>query len=200
MSEGAGAGLWPFLIHKMNWPFFIHKMNEYIGCPTLSTSFKFQVNSWCPIVTTRSHKFKSALVQVLACCWYAPSHYLKPMLTSHQQGPMTTTVNSLWPSHYLNQCCYVDFLCFSVAIGRHKFRSALVQALACCWCAPGHYRNQCWLVISKVQWQSPKNYPSQMQSRFPKDQWVNTGWINAGGLPGWLHCQLQVIGKRKMNK
>ena len=46
-------------------------------------------------------------------------------------------INSLWPSD---------------AIWRHKSRSTLAQVMACCLTAPSHYLNQCWLIISKVQW------------------------------------------------
>ena len=45
--------------------------------------------------------------------------------------------NSLWPS---------DTIC------RHKVGSTLAQAMACCLIAQGHYLNQCWLIMSKVQW------------------------------------------------
>ena len=46
-------------------------------------------------------------------------------------------VNSLWPSD---------------AISRQGSRSTLVQVMACCLTAPSHYLNQCWLIITKVQW------------------------------------------------
>ena len=34
--------------------------------------------------------------------------------------------------------------------------STLVQVMACCLTAPSHYLNQCWLIISEVQRQSPE--------------------------------------------
>ena len=48
-------------------------------------------------------------------------------------------VNSLWPSD---------------AIWRQKSGSTLTQVMACCLKVPSHYLNQCWLIISKVQWHS----------------------------------------------
>ena len=51
----------------------------------------------------------------------------------------TQCVNSLWPSD---------------TIWRHGIGSTLVQVMACCLTAPSHYLNQCWLIISKVQWHS----------------------------------------------
>ena len=53
-------------------------------------------------------------------------------------------VNSLWPS-----AC-------SDAIRRQETESTLAQVMACCLTAPSHYLNQCWLIISKVLWQSSK--------------------------------------------
>ena len=40
----------------------------------------------------------------------------------------------------------------SEAIWRHRCGSTLAQVMACCLMAPSHYLNQCWLVISEVQW------------------------------------------------
>ena len=36
----------------------------------------------------------------------------------------------------------------------HRFGSTLAQVLAWCLTAPSHYLNQCWLIISNVQWHS----------------------------------------------
>ena len=48
-------------------------------------------------------------------------------------------INPLWPSD---------------AIWRHRSGSTLAQVMACCLMAPSHYLNQCWLIISEVQWHS----------------------------------------------
>ena len=37
-------------------------------------------------------------------------------------------------------------------------RSTLVQVMACSLTAPSHYLNQCWLIITKVQWCSSEGY------------------------------------------
>ena len=34
--------------------------------------------------------------------------------------------------------------------------STLAQVMACCLTPPSHYLNQCWLIISKVEWHSSK--------------------------------------------
>ena len=50
-------------------------------------------------------------------------------------------INSLWPSD---------------TIWQQRSGSTLVQVMACCLIAPSHYLNQCWLIISEVQWHSYK--------------------------------------------
>ena len=52
--------------------------------------------------------------------------------------------------------------------------SKLAQVMACCLTAPSHYLNQCWLIISKVQWHS-------YQGNFTRDastvgQWLKSVW------------------------
>ena len=59
-------------------------------------------------------------------------------------------LNSLWPSD---------------AIWRHRSRLTLAQVMACCLTAPSHYLNQCWLIITKVQWCSSEgNFPWDITS------------------------------------
>ena len=61
--------------------------------------------------------------------------------SSDSQSPSMShtphTVNSLWPSD---------------AIWQQRSGSILAQVMACCLTAPSHYLNQCWLIISEVQW------------------------------------------------
>ena len=40
------------------------------------------------------------------------------------------------------------------AIWRQRSGSTLARVMACCLTAPSHYLNQCWLIISEVQWHS----------------------------------------------
>ena len=44
----------------------------------------------------------------------------------------------------------------SDTIWQHRCGPKLDQAMACCLTAPSHYLNQCWLMIRKVRWHSPK--------------------------------------------
>ena len=68
---------------------------------------------------------------------------LVKMMTWHQIGD-ETLLNLIWP------CCLIDGLAWpGDAIWR------LAQVMAWCLTTPSHYLNQCWLVIRKVQWESP---------------------------------------------
>ena len=53
--------------------------------------------------------------------------------------PLGLNLNSLWPSD---------------TIWRQRSGSTLDQVMACCLTVPSHYLNQCWLIISEVQWHS----------------------------------------------
>ena len=48
-------------------------------------------------------------------------------------------INSLWPSE---------------AIQQQRSGPTLVQVMACYLTPPSHYLNQCWLIISEIQWHS----------------------------------------------
>ena len=53
----------------------------------------------------------------------------------------------------------------SDAIWCWRSGSTLVQVMACCLTAPSHYVNQCWFIITKVQWHSAKgNFPRDTPS------------------------------------
>ena len=56
-------------------------------------------------------------------------------------SPRGQRVNSLGPSD---------------AIWRQRSGSTLAQLMACCLMAPSHYLNQCWLIISKIEWHSSR--------------------------------------------
>ena len=92
----------------------------------------------------------------------------------------------------------------SDAIWRHRSGSTLAQVMACCLTAPSHYLNQCWLIVSEVQWQSPgsnftrdisvmnhknyiENYLSKLSLKSPRGQWVNhLHGTETERLPMWL--------------
>ena len=67
-------------------------------------------------------------------------------------------LNSLWPSD---------------AIWRQGSRSTLAQVMACCLTSPSHYLNQCWLIISKVQWHPSE---SKFYTRYLSHQSRKLAW------------------------
>ena len=99
---------------------------------------------------------------MVAIFWYTSFHLI--------------TFNSLWPSD---------------AIWWQGSRSTLVQVMACCLMAPSHHMNQCWLIISKVEWHSSKgkftkdtsaiNHWNYLENYVPKIsfQFLRGHWVNA---------------------
>ena len=86
------------------------------------------------------------------CLWSGPSRLqgipnLFVMWRSHQRYT---------PHIYSYDCkiwCIIEHSWWpSDAIWRQGSRSTLVQEMPFCLTAPSHYLNQCWLVITKVQW------------------------------------------------
>ena len=87
-------------------------------------------------------------------------------------------INSLWPS---------DTIWWQIS------GSTLAQVMACCLMAPSHYLNQCWLIISEVQWHSHwgnftrdastinhypfENYIYKISFKFPRGQWVKPNMV-----------------------
>ena len=61
--------------------------------------------------------------------------YLRKSLQRYGSEP--EHFNSLWPSD---------------AIWCQRSQSTLVQVMVCCLMAPNHYLNQCWHIMSNVQW------------------------------------------------
>ena len=95
----------------------------------------------------------------------------------------------------INTTSQFNSLGSSDAIWWQKSGSTLTQVMACCLTAPSHYLNQCWLIISKVEWHSSKgkftrgtsdinpcNYPEnevpKISFKFPRGQWVNSSRLS----------------------
>ena len=80
-----------------------------------------------------SYPHLPASCKSMACCQLD----IKPLCELMRTEIHDAIVNSLWPND---------------TIWRHRSRSTLVPVVACCLKVPRHYLNQCWLIISKVQW------------------------------------------------
>ena len=100
-------------------------------------------------------------------------------------------MNSLWPSD---------------TIWWQRSGSTLAQVMACCLMTPSHYLNQCWLIISEVQWHSYygdftrdastishwnpfENYMSKIEFKFPRGQWVKNK--NTQFFKGWRIIEVE---------
>ena len=76
-------------------------------------------------------------------------------------------------------------LWLSDTIWRHKSGSTLAQVMACCLTAPSHYLNQCWLIISKVQWHSSEcNFTKIPQPSVTEISWKITYLKFHSNFPG----------------
>ena len=82
--------------------------------------------------------------QIYACLgWGHGTNFFHSSISIH--------FSKLW-----KHCPSVNSLGPSGAIWRQRSGSTLAQVTACCLTAPSHYLNQCWLIISKVEWHSSK--------------------------------------------
>ena len=79
----------------------------------------------------------SSLVTMLMSLPTTPEEPMHILIWAHFLSPFQ--LNSLWPSD---------------TIWWQRSGSTLAQVIACCLTAPSHYLNQCWLIISEVQWYS----------------------------------------------
>ena len=88
-------------------------------------------------------------------------------------------MNLLWRKSIENFVCNVAAILFrpecvnplrlNVAIWQNRSGSILAQVIACGLTAPNHYLNQCWLIITKAQWNSSEsNFTKIPQSSFNK--------------------------------
>ena len=96
----------------------------------------------------------------MACCHQASSHW--PSYRMPCSIIVRQWVNSLWPSD---------------AIWQQRPGSTLAQVMACCLTAPSHYLNQCWLIISGVQWHSYQGNFMQTKSSLQSDRQTD-GWTD----------------------
>ena len=146
---------------------------------SLSRGIWVNMHVWCRSIWTNWDMNKMvAIFQTLKFCfwgcnWHNESRWIQAMascLTSTKSKPVMNDpfhwhmhmVADTWPHWQLPYLCIVWHCCLnslrpSDAIWRHRSGSTLAHVMACCLMAPSHYLNQCWLVINKVQWHSPKS-------------------------------------------
>ena len=110
-------------------------------------------------------------------------------------------------------CSRVNLLWPSDAIWQQRSGSTLAQVMTCCLTAPSHYLNQCWLIISEVQWHSYwgnftrdastinhwnpfESYIFKISFKFPRGQWVNYALLSLCKMFLFLYingCRLNVF-------
>ena len=85
----------------------------------------------------------------------------KSTILIHWSATVWKRTNSLWHSD---------------AIWRHRTGSTLTQVMACFLLAPSHNLNQCWLIISEVQWQSPEANSTRNSSAINYYNWLENNF------------------------
>ena len=135
MSSAELNSLWPIntLRAKQNGHYFT---DDILKCIFLNENDWISLKISLKFVPKGPINNIPALVQIMA--WRRPGD--KPL-----SEPMMASL----PTHIcVTRPQWVN------AIWRHESTSTLVQVKARCLMAPSHYLNQCWLIISKVQWHS----------------------------------------------
>ena len=107
---------------------------KLISTMNISSIFCEIAIRWMPQHLTDWSSVKASDIHIRAISQEMP----QPSITKIR---LKITVNSFWPS---------DTIWL-------RSGSTLAQVMACCLTAPSHYLNQCWLIISEVQWHSYKS-------------------------------------------
>ena len=81
------------------------------------------------------------------------------------------------------------------AIWRHRSVSTKARVMACCPSIPSQYPNQCWLIISEVQRQSPEanftRYTAAINSRNSLENNVDNFIQNIQGTMSWCYYYMK---------
>ena len=153
-SKGSDAELWSFL-----WSVRDQTVEQTMETPVI----------WgvIALIMTSLLYLWSKLMRV----YCVNSYYLKTFISlflSADIHEQTVDILVMWSTVYLATSA-INSLRPSDTIWRHKSGSTLAQVMACCLTAPSHYLNQCWLIVSKVQW-----HPSE--SNFTRDTSATSPW------------------------
>ena len=133
---------------------------------------------------------ESTLIQVMTRCRQAPLWQITNTLL-HQQIKekkwkwKTFTRQNVNGKFILRNCyqessrlVHIEVASFNSlrpndAIWQHISRLTLAQIMACCLTAPSHYLNQCWFIISKMQWHS---FEGNFIKRYLSHQSIKLAW------------------------
>ena len=139
----------------------------------LKQQYIFSKNAWAPQIANidwkhirrflnaldkpncHTHHFMS--VKWFLSLWKKSKYpqYMQTVVTAHTVGVLRTcfTLLVLWLA-LVNSTNNLNSLWPSDAIWWEGSRLILVQVMTCCPTAPSHYLDQCWHIITKVQWYS----------------------------------------------
>ena len=141
----------------------------------------------CKQPTSSVQQQQPPIISHITAWGYTAHDSVNPTLKNGVKGLLT----SLWNSTVWRVIiAFINSLWPSDVIRRQGTESTLTQVMACCLTTPSHYLNQCWLIISKILWQSSdgiimsrsedtnqwnkiENYILRIVFRSPRPQWVN---------------------------
>ena len=92
--------------------------------------------------------------------------YIRDLTVYHVPNCLRAWYCTVWMSRYYTFLCFLyvhdlydnkHFWIFYLDSNWDLRPSTLDQVMACCLAASSHYLNQCWLLISKVQWHPSHN-------------------------------------------
>ena len=161
------------------------------------------MKSLTPGNTIWHHNTRSTLFQVMAWCLMAPSHHLIKCWQTINEVLWHERVESCKGNyrdishekkfgklHHLTHCGSV--ICHMVT----KKQVNIGLSMACFLMAPSHYLNQCWLIISEIQWHFIWGY---FHKRCLNHQSLKLAW-NLSKIPfktfhcEWINCSHSLQG------
>ena len=135
--------------------YFFKAMKQHVFIPFVNARYcrYFEIGARClessKVVSANNHQSRHCHGHQRSLAKHADS--CKSTWTFPKYNPTKTFM--ILNSHLLKW----NSLRPSDAIWWHRSGSTLAQVMACCLTTPSHYLNQCWLIISEVQWHSYYN-------------------------------------------
>ena len=120
-----------------------HGLMSSCGCPKAYNALIHAVYTWLCYVMVQFN------TTGLYPSWPGSPHW-------HWGNDIMTSLSPCqWKNpRELESMHHINSLWLSDAIWRQRSESTLAPVMAWCLTAPSHYLNQCWLIITKVEWHS----------------------------------------------
>ena len=175
-------------MHSREWKlvYFLFKFRSRlflnVKLKTFGSSNGLAMDRWQAITETNGDKVlwhqMASLVHNELTIWpvSAKKSWCHPFMKLKFPSQTITLISVFFPIYlirYLWQIFarYLTHWGLVMPYGDKRSGSTLAQVMDCCVRAPSHYLNQCWLIISKVEWHSSKG-------KFTRDTSAINHWNN----------------------